>query len=51
MLLVDGAGYEHWGVAGALAVDSVVGLIACLALGLLIALLAQRPVPRVLPAD
>jgi MFS transporter, PAT family, beta-lactamase induction signal transducer AmpG len=51
MLLVDGSGYERWGVAGALAVDSVVGLIACLALGLLIAALARRRVPRILPAD
>jgi PAT family beta-lactamase induction signal transducer AmpG len=51
MLLVDGSGYERWGVAGALAVDSVLGLIACLALGMLIVFLAQRRVPRVLPAD
>jgi MFS transporter, PAT family, beta-lactamase induction signal transducer AmpG len=51
MLLVDGSGYERWGVAGALAVDALVGLIACLALGLLIALLAQRRVPQILPAD
>jgi MFS transporter, PAT family, beta-lactamase induction signal transducer AmpG len=51
MLLVDGSGYERWGVTGALAVDSVVGPIACLALGLLIAALAQRRVPRFIPAD
>jgi hypothetical protein len=51
MLLVDGSGYERWGVAGALAVDALVGLIACLALGLLIGLLAQRRVPQILPAD
>ncbi len=51
MLLVDGSGYERWGVAGALAVDSVVGLVACLALGVLIAALAPRRVPQILPAD
>jgi PAT family beta-lactamase induction signal transducer AmpG len=51
MLLVDGSGYERWGVAGALAVDAAAGLIACLALGLLIALLAQRGTPRMVPAD
>jgi MFS transporter, PAT family, beta-lactamase induction signal transducer AmpG len=51
MLLVDGSGYERWGVAGALAVDAVAGLIACLALGLFIALLAQRRVPQVVSAS
>jgi PAT family beta-lactamase induction signal transducer AmpG len=51
MLLVDGAGYARWGVAGALGVDAAVGLLACLALGLLIAGLAQRRAPRILPAD
>lgn len=51
MLLVDGAGYERWGVAGALAVDAIAGLIACLALGSLIAVLAQRRLPQILPAE
>jgi MFS transporter, PAT family, beta-lactamase induction signal transducer AmpG len=51
MLLVDGSGYERWGVAGALAVDAVCGLIACLALGLLIALLAQRQVSQIVSAS
>jgi PAT family beta-lactamase induction signal transducer AmpG len=51
MLLIDGSGYERWGVAGALAVDAAVGLIACLGLGLLIAMLAGRPVRQTLPAD
>jgi hypothetical protein len=51
MLLVDGSGDERWGVAGALAVDTAVGLVACLALGLLIAALAQRRAPQILPID
>jgi MFS transporter, PAT family, beta-lactamase induction signal transducer AmpG len=51
MLLVDGSGYERWGVAGALAVDAVVGLVACLALGLLVAVFARRRVPQALPAE
>jgi MFS transporter, PAT family, beta-lactamase induction signal transducer AmpG len=51
MLLVDGSGYERWGVVGALAVDAVAGLIACLALGLLLALLAQRRAPQIIAAD
>jgi MFS transporter, PAT family, beta-lactamase induction signal transducer AmpG len=51
MLLVDGSGYERWGVVGALAVDAVAGLIACLALGVLIVLLAQRRTPQIVAAD
>jgi MFS transporter, PAT family, beta-lactamase induction signal transducer AmpG len=51
MLLVDGSGYERWGIGGALAVDAAVGLIACLALGLLIVALAERRVPQILPAE
>jgi PAT family beta-lactamase induction signal transducer AmpG len=51
MLLIDGSGYERWGVAGALAVDAAVGLIACLGLGVLIATLAGRPMRQTLPAD
>jgi PAT family beta-lactamase induction signal transducer AmpG len=51
MLLVDGSGYERWGVAGALAVDAAVGLLACLALGLLIAALGHRRAPRILPTE
>ena len=51
MLLVDGSGYERWGVAGALAVDAVVGLVACLALGVLVAVFAGRRVPQALPAE
>lgn len=48
MLLVDGSGYERWGVAGALAVDAAAGLVACLALVLIIAMLTRRRMPRVL---
>jgi MFS transporter, PAT family, beta-lactamase induction signal transducer AmpG len=46
MLLVDGASYGRWGITGALTVDAVAGLIACLAFGSLFAVLAQRRAPQ-----
>jgi PAT family beta-lactamase induction signal transducer AmpG len=43
MLLVDGWGYDRWGVAGAFAVDATIGVCACLMMGVLMRSFGRRP--------